>query len=107
MTTPTTISIDGTQYIKATDAGEPTPLQIVVADRGWVFIGHTTRDESGTTITDAKCIRYWGTDNDKPGLGWLAQNGPTSKTKLDPSGTNRIPTHAVVLTFDTDASKWQ
>lgn len=108
MTTPTTISIDGTDYVRASDlpAGPPTTHRIVVADRGWVFVGNTTTDEDGIAISDAKCIRYWGTDADKPGLGWLAANGPTAKTKLDPSGTVRIPTHAVVATFDTEASKW-
>lgn len=106
MTQPTTITIDNTQYIRADKAGEVTPCQIVVADRGWVFVGNATRDENGISIANARCIRYWGTSEDKPGLGYLALNGPTSKTKLDPSGTVRIPTHAIVATFDTDSAKW-
>lgn len=108
MSNPTTITIDETKYIRADTvaAGPPTSMQIVVADRGWVFVGTTSHDEAGVTISCAKCIRYWGTDNDKPGLGWLALNGPTAKTKLDPSGTVRVPIHALVATFDTEASKW-
>jgi len=107
--TPKTISIDGTDYIRVSDlpAGPPPEYRIVVADRGWVFVGAaTTEDDGGITIANAKCIRHWGTDSDKPGLGYLAQNGPTAKTKLDPSGTVRIPTHAVIATFDTEAAKW-
>jgi len=71
-------------------------------------VGNCTDEENGAvTITNAKCIRYWGTDNDKPGLGYLALNGPTSKTKLDQSGTVRIPKHALVASFDVkDASAW-
>ena len=107
--TPKTISIDGTDYIRATDmpAGPPSEYRIVVADRGWVFVGPTVDNEDGSvTISPARCIRVWGTDESKPGLGYLAENGPTTKTKLDPSGTVRIPTHAVVLSMDTEASLW-
>jgi phage tail sheath gpL-like len=108
MSTPNTISIDGTDYVRADSQPAVTgDIQIVVADRGWVFVGAVTNDEAGTTIANARCIRIWGTDNDKPGLGYIAMNGPTSKTKLDASGTVRIPLHALVATFDTDASKWQ
>ena len=110
MSKPKTISIDGTDYIRADSAskhvGEPPPMRIVVADRGFVFVGYTTVDSSGIGIANAKCIRVWGTDSDKPGLGWLALNGPTSKTKLDLSGTVRIPTHSIIAMFDTEESKW-
>lgn len=107
-----TMTLNGVEYVRAdslpTDiAGPPTPHRIVVADRGFVFVGATTQNEDGSlTITSAKCLRVWGTDSSKPGLGWLAQHGPTDKTKMDSSGTVRIPASAVVLTFDTDASRW-
>jgi hypothetical protein len=112
MTTPLTITINQIEYIRkdsiTTPAGPPTPHRIVVADRGWVFVGATEQHDDGSlTITNAKCIRVWGTDESKPGLGYLAQHGPTSKTKLDASGTVRVPTHAVVFTLDTDAPLWQ
>lgn len=109
MSTPTTITIDDTKYIRADQALVPDlpNYRIVVADRGWVFVGFCHDEEDGAiTITDAKCIRYWGTDNDKPGLGWLAANGATDKTKLDPSGTVRIPKHSVIMSLDSAASKW-
>lgn len=108
MTTPSTIKIDNTEYVRADQlaAGERPAMQIVVADRGFVFVGNTTYDEQGVNIANAKCIRVWGTDSDKPGLGWLALNGPTAKTKLDASGTVRVPTHAIVATFDTETARW-
>lgn len=109
MSSPTTIKIDNVEYIRKTDvpAGPPTSHRIVVADRGWVFVGSAVSEDDGSvTISNAKVVRYWGTDASKPGLGYLALNGPTSKTKLDPSGTVRIPAHALVATFDTDAAKW-
>lgn len=89
------------------NTGDPTPRQIIVADRGWVFVGHVTREENGDiTITDCQNIRIWGTDSDKPGLGWLALHGPTDKTKLDDCGTVRIPLHAQIAAFDVVESSW-
>ncbi|MBP6774424.1 MAG: hypothetical protein KA154_15610 [Gemmatimonadaceae bacterium] len=104
-----TIQINGVDYIPASQspAGPPTEHRIVVADRGWVFVGPTQAlDDGSLVISPAKCIRIWGTDDSKPGLGHLAANGPTSKTKLDPAGTVRIPKHAVVLSLDTEAARW-
>lgn len=107
MSQPTTITIDNTLYVKATDAGEPTPMRIVVADRGWVFVGHAKEDHDGNiTLTDAKVIRRWGTDAARPGLGWLAANGPTEKTQLEPSGTVRIPVGSAVASFDVTGGTW-
>lgn len=107
MSTPTTIKIDNQTYVRADKAGDPTPHRIIVADRGWVFVGATTVGADGSlSISNAKCIRRWGTDDKRSGLGYLALNGPTEKTKLDCSGTVRIPAHSVVATLDTDAGKW-
>jgi hypothetical protein len=80
-----------------------TGFAIVVADRGFVYIGKMTWDGDFALVEDAQNIRYWGTTN---GLGELALNGPTSKTKLDPAGTVRIPCRAVINIIDTEASKW-
>lgn len=108
MSNPQTISIDDVLYVRADSvpAGDPPPVRIVVADRGWVFVGHVVEDDEGILISNAKCIRYWGTDEKNPGLGHLAANGPTSKTKLDPSGTVRIPRHAIMLTLDAKQEHW-
>lgn len=69
------------------------PQQIVVADRGWVWVGKTEEVGDKLVITDARCIRYWGTER---GLGQLAESGPTANTKLDPIGTLRVPMRAVI-----------
>lgn len=76
---------------------------IVVCDRGFVYVGNTEWDGEFTVITDAKNIRYWGTTN---GLGELALNGPTSKTKLDQVGTVRVPSRAIISIIDTEVSRW-
>ena len=60
--------------------------RIIVADRGWVFVGSCEDHPDGSvTIRGAKTIRRWGTTN---GLAELA-NGPTSKTVVDAGGTVR------------------
>ena len=82
------ISINGKEYVPK---GSSVPMigdkRIIVADRGWVFVGVCEDHEDGSvTIYDAKNIRYWGTT---AGLGELV-NGPISgQTKADHYGTVR------------------
>ena len=103
MTNPTTITIDGTVYTRSDKAGEPSPVQIVVIDGRWNVVGNVEHHDDGSlTITNAQVIRYWGTTK---GLGELV-GGPTSKTKLDPAGTLRVPAHSVLLTIDADPGEW-
>lgn len=69
------------------------PQQIVIADRGWVYVGNVAESSDRITITNARNIRYWGTTR---GLGELAESGPTPTTKLDPIGTVIVPMRAVI-----------
>ena len=66
-------------------------LQIVVLDRGFVYIGYVITDGEWCHITDAWNIRRWGTT---AGLGELV-NGPTPDTRLDRVGNVRVPFHAL------------
>lgn len=68
--------------------------QIVVLDRGWVFVGEVAIEGDNVAISEAQNVRYWGTTK---GLGELAQNGPTDKTKLDPAGRVVAPRRAVIF----------
>jgi hypothetical protein len=78
--------------------------QIVVLDRGWVFVGRTEKGPEDTLlILEARNVRRWGTTK---GLGQLALSGPTGDTKLDPYGTVRAPMRAVICTLDTEAELW-
>ena len=84
----TEVTINGKTYIPKEQAGPVVlgPCRIIVADRGWVFVGNCEDHEDGSvTITRARNIRNWGTSQ---GLGELA-NGPTSSTKYDQYGTVR------------------
>lgn len=67
-------------------------FQIVVLDRGFVYVGQTEIIGDFVKITKARNIRYWGTTK---GLGELA-DGPTRSTKLDDVGEILIPMRAVI-----------
>jgi len=85
-------------------AAKKGKLQIVIADRGWVFVGNCVESSKGIVITAAKCIRRWGTTK---GLGELALGGPTNNTMLDPAGTVTIPARSVVAVLDcAEPKRW-
>jgi len=95
MSKPDTITIDEVPYVRADSVpAAPTIIgekRIIVADRGWVFVGDCVDEGDGSvTIYNAKNIRRWGTTK---GLGELA-NGPTSSTQVDDYGT--VKTTAIV-----------
>lgn len=65
---------------------------IVVLDRGFVYVGDVTLDGEFLRITKCRNIRYWGTKN---GLGEL-RNGPLAETKLDEVGEVLAPMRALI-----------
>lgn len=77
--------------------------QIVIAQRGWVFVGDVERSGDDVTINNAQCIRRWGATK---GLGELAKNGPQKNTVLDDMGTVRLHQLAVVASLDVEVTKW-
>lgn len=77
-----------TETKKPVDMGQ----NIVVLDRGFVYVGDVVIDGEFAIITNAKNIRYWGT---KKGLGELT-NGPLPETKLDDIGNVKAPMRAVI-----------
>jgi hypothetical protein len=77
--------------------------QIVVADRGFVYVGLVTMEGDFCVIREARNIRYWGTSK---GLGQLALEGPNSNTKLDTIGTVRVPVRALISLVDTESKLW-
>ena len=78
-------------------------LRIVIGQRGWVWIGHLEADGDAVTLTNARCIRKWGTTK---GLGELV-DGPTEQTFLDPAGTVRLHALAIVASYDASEEGWK
>ncbi len=76
---------------------------IVVADRGFVYVGQVAHDGDWCVISNARNIRYWGTER---GLGQLALEGPTDKTRMDAVGTVRVPARGVMHLLDTEVRLW-
>ena len=72
--------------------------RIVALSERWVFIGdyHAPTETAPASLTDASCIRIWGTT---AGLGEIALRGPTPNTKLDPCGTLIIEPGAVLFSL--------
>lgn len=87
MAHPETMKIDEVEYVRKDSIKTPIKIgekRIIVADRGWVFVGDCVDNDDGSvTITNTKNIRRWGT---KKGLGELS-NGPLSNTTCDDYGT--------------------
>ena len=77
---------------------------IVVADRGFVYVGEVIVDSNFAIITNGKNIRSWGT---KKGLGQLVFEGPQTETKLDVCGDLEIPMRAVISIHKTDRKLWE
>ena len=80
----------GSQMSKPVDLGQ----NIVVLDRGFVYVGNVTEYPDRFRIEKARNIRVWGTKN---GLGEL-RDGPLSETKLDQVET--------VVTFKRAVLHW-
>ncbi len=83
------------------------PIRIIVLDRGYVFVGRCPDPEScglWLTVTDARCIRGWGTTE---GLGELC-SGPTTATRLDAKvASMTFPVRALLFTFNhVDQKSW-
>lgn len=103
MSKPEVIKIDEVEYVrKDSVAGREGDLKIVVADRGFVYVGHVKLDAEFVTVTGARNIRRWGTTK---GLGELV-NGPLRDTVLDTVGTVKIPVRALISLIDVEQKKW-
>lgn len=79
------------------------PVRIVIAQRGWVWIGRVARDGDDIVISPALNVRRWGTS---AGLGQLAAGGPREYTQLDPSPAVRLHHLAVIAQIDADEETW-
>lgn len=77
--------------------------RIYVIEAGWVLAGfEKSRSSDELHITDAVCVRRWGTTD---GLGQLALHGPTSNTVLDLCGEVHISLRHI--RFYIECSGWK
>jgi hypothetical protein len=83
---------------------KPSKKQIVILNRGWVVVGNFYEKGDECTLTDASVIRVWGTTK---GLGELAENGPLTNTKLDPTPNVHFNKLTMVARIDVNEEKWK
>ena len=76
---------------------------IVILDRGFVYIGRVSTDDRWVYIENAANIRIWGTTR---GLGQLVA-GPLPETKLDPVGNVQAPLTALIHLIEVEAGEWE
>ena len=79
-------------------------IKIVILQRGWVFIGKFSQNGSMCKLSDAHCIRTWGTTK---GLGELAEDGVQTNTKLDKVNDVQFHTLTSIAIIDCNDSVWK
>ncbi len=86
-----------------TTSGEAHGLSLVVADRGFVWVGEAITTADWVEIKNARCVRRWGTAN---GLNQLAKEGPLKETKLDAPADLKVSRKALIAIIPCEAEKW-
>ena len=76
---------------------------IVVLERGFVYVGLVSIGDRWVYIEHAANIRRWGTTR---GLGELV-GGPRPDTKLDPAGNVQAPLTALIHLIEVEAREWE
>jgi len=102
--TPDTVVIGGTVYVPADTRPDhsDSEVRIVIAQRGWVWVGRYSEDGDRVVLADALNIRKWGTSR---GLGELV-GGPLTDTVLDPAGSVELHRLGVVASIRCEAAAW-
>lgn len=83
---------------------------IAVLQRGWAFVGNYHQAGDSATLTDAACIRRWGTSE---GLGEIAEKGPLpDDTQNGPTILDKCPPisfhiREAVLIMEVNADAWR
>lgn len=101
------IVIKGITYVPESKQISPNytgDIKIVVLQRGWIYIGRFKRVGNDCSLSNAYCIRTWGTTK---GLAELV-NGATSSTKLDKcEGLVEFDWLTVINTITVNKESWK
>lgn len=106
---PETIRINEIEYVRkdsfpavSEDGVVNHGIQIVVLDRGFVYVGRVKTDKDWCYIQDALNVRLWGTSK---GLAELT-NGPLQNTKLDKAGNVKANIRSLIHLIQCKESAW-
>lgn len=98
------ITIDGVEYAPVGTVNlADSPVRIVIAQRGWVFVGRYREEGERVILENAKVIRKWGTPGQ--GLGALC-TGPKADTVLDHAGHVELHILGVVFSLACEEDAW-
>jgi hypothetical protein len=80
--------------------------QIIVCERGWIFVGKTRREGDQIVIEPSWNVRRFSIAK-KDGLGGLAKRGPLKDNDiLDEIGKNSTHVIGVITSIDCDQERW-
>ncbi len=100
------LTIDGETYIPKTSVVEEprnSNIKIVILQRGNVMIGRFSQEGEMCHLENAHVISYWGTER---GLGQLALEGQTDKTKLNRAGSVSFHILTSIALIDCKEELW-
>lgn len=98
------ITVDGITYVRGDLAADPSPVKILILQRGWSMVGHVSEEGDRYILNRAAVIRRWGTTK---GLGEIAAGGPTAETVLDPAGRVEVHKLTTVALLDCNPDAWE
>jgi hypothetical protein len=79
-------------------------FRIIIAPRGWVWVGQYSMDGDMVVLSRARNVRTWGTTD---GLLELASDGPTKATELDGKKGGTVRFHVLaVQQIEANPEKW-
>lgn len=92
----TTLTLNGVEYVRADSIPSPTAptgsREVVICDRGWIFVGHVEEDGDYLWIQDCANLRKWA----RGGFGGALTDPVGSGVVLDPSVDMRVRLQAVI-----------
>lgn len=78
-------------------------LSLIVADRGFVWVGKAVTSGDWVNIQGARVVRRWGTTE---GLNELANKGPLPSTRLDAAADIKVSRKALIAIIPCEVDKW-
>lgn len=83
------------------------PWTVIIAERGWIYVGRLHRDGDKVVLDDAYVIRRFCLET-KDGIGMLAARGPKKDNDvLDPAPLGiKVAVFAVLGDFACDQDAW-
>lgn len=86
------ITINGVDYVPASQTLKTTDHVCVIADRGWIFEGYQSEDDP-YMLTNANVVRKW---TNGLGIGGIAKADHKDDYTLDEIGKIKINRRAVI-----------